>query len=120
VNQKGYGIAVFWEKAISTHRLAYALANDGVPLGKHVLHHCDNPPCCNPSHLWVGTNQENHWDKERKGRGNHATGDKNGSRKHPERMRKGSKHGRAKLTEEQVLEIRRRYSEKGVFQYQLA
>jgi hypothetical protein len=62
-----------------------------IPPGMHVLHHCDNPPCINPSHLFLGTQADNMRDKEQKGRGNHP---------------QGERHGRAKLTEADVLMIR--------------
>src|SRR5580704_8040718 len=43
----------------STHRLAWELAYGPVPDGMNVLHHCDNPPCCEPTHLFLGTGQDN-------------------------------------------------------------
>ncbi len=54
---------------VFAHRLAYMTAH-GVDLPKEVLvlHHCDNPPCCNPAHLRPGTNAENHRDMEIRGR----------------------------------------------------
>lgn len=42
-----------------SHVVAYALAKGSVPAGAHVLHSCDNPSCCNPDHLRVGTHAEN-------------------------------------------------------------
>ena len=41
------------------HRMAWILANGEIPEGKYVCHHCDNPPCCNPDHLYIGTQVEN-------------------------------------------------------------
>ena len=51
-----------------THRLAYEWVYGPIPAGMHVLHRCDNPPCCNPAHLFLGTERDNALDKCRKGR----------------------------------------------------
>ena len=64
---KGYG-QIWSGKQIRTHRLAWELANGPIPDGIHVLNHCDNPPCCNPEHLFLGTNADNVADKITKGR----------------------------------------------------
>lgn len=51
------------------HRAAWMLANERtIPDGMCVCHTCDNPPCCNPSHLWLGTQTENIADRQAKGR----------------------------------------------------
>lgn len=77
----------------------------GYPLapGELACHTCDNPPCCNPVHLFAGTHKDNADDMIRKGRG--ITGDR-----HPHRTRgtaaRGEQNGRVKLTTEQVLSIR--------------
>lgn len=75
------------------HRFAYILANGPLPRGMHVCHSCDNPPCCNPAHLWAGTAGENIRDMTAKGRGvpPHFVGEV---------------HPSAKLTEAQALSIR--------------
>ncbi len=51
-----------------SHRLAWELTNGPIPEGKLVMHTCDNPPCCNPAHMRLGTNKDNAHDKLRKGR----------------------------------------------------
>jgi hypothetical protein len=61
---KGYG-----QLRIGVHRLAWELANGPIPEGMQVLHRCDNPRCCNPDHLMLGTQAENMADMRRKGRG---------------------------------------------------
>jgi hypothetical protein len=71
----GYG--VFHDETGQTvlaHRYAYALMIGEVPLGRCVLHRCDNPPCVNPVHLWTGTNHDNVIDSCRKGRRRRARG----------------------------------------------
>lgn len=50
------------------HRLAWELTYGAIPERGHVLHSCDNPPCCNPSHLFLGTPKVNALDRSAKGR----------------------------------------------------
>jgi hypothetical protein len=83
-----------WPRSIRAHRMAYALHNGERPGEHHVLHSCDNPACCNPAHLRLGTPADNGKDKAERGRAN------------PPR---GSQHTHARLTEEQVREIRARF-----------
>jgi len=51
------------------HRVAYLLSRGVLPEGRRVLHRCDNPPCCRPDHLFVGTQRDNLRDMLAKGRG---------------------------------------------------
>lgn len=81
VESDGYGRFVFQKKRVRSHRVAYELAKGAVPEGLVVMHSCDNPVCCNPAHLSVGTSQENTADKIAKGRGNAPKGEAVGSAK---------------------------------------
>ena len=81
--EKGYGIIGVDRKKVRTHRYSYEISIG--PVGDlHVCHRCDNPACVNPSHLFLGTNEDNHNDK----------------------MAKGSAKGPSKLTDEDCQFIR--------------
>lgn len=69
-NAKGYGRLTSGRGInLKAHRVAFALSNGGiVDDDTNVLHRCDNPPCCNPSHLFIGTAKDNTEDMIRKGR----------------------------------------------------
>jgi hypothetical protein len=95
--RQGYGSMSLNGRQVLAHRIVYELAT-GVPPGDLVvMHSCDNPPCCNPAHLSLGTVGDNVRDAWSKGRQFRAS---------------GSLHGEAKLTEDAVREIRQR-SERG-------
>jgi hypothetical protein len=55
----GYGFISRNHRHVGTHRVAWELTNGPIPDGLWVLHRCDNPPCCNPAHLWLGTVADN-------------------------------------------------------------
>lgn len=162
LSSNGYGKIKINRRTIGAHRIAYFLHYKIDPLGKLVCHHCDNPACCNPYHLFLGTYQDNRNDCVKKKR--HAFGDKNGVRLHPEclkrgnehwthkhpekllrgnnhwtrkfphlvkrgdiagphlhpeRMARGEKNGSAKLTDKQILKIRKQFASGKIEQKQL-
>jgi hypothetical protein len=63
-----YGCFYVARRRVWAHRYSWELAHGTVPAGLSVLHHCDNPPCVRPAHLWVGTAMDNAHDRDRKGR----------------------------------------------------
>lgn len=70
-----YGRFFFLGKRYSAHRFMWELYyNAIVPIGLFVLHRCDNPPCVNPEHLFLGTAKANAEDRQAKGRGNAVRG----------------------------------------------
>ncbi|MBY6005380.1 HNH endonuclease [Salipiger bermudensis] len=89
----GYGRFAIKETPNLAHRVSWRLAHGEDPGPKHVLHSCDNPGCVRPSHLRLGTHDDNMADKMSRGRHVYGTS-------------KGEAHGCSKLTAAQVLEIR--------------
>lgn len=79
----GYGRAMYRRRRIPAHRYAFMLANNIEHLEKwqFVCHKCDNPPCCNPNHLFLGTQADNMQDMLSKGRDNYCRGERSPSRK---------------------------------------
>jgi hypothetical protein len=73
------------------HRWSYKHFKGPIENGLYVCHKCDNPPCCNPDHLFLGTPKDNILDAKQKGR--LATGDKHGTHTHPESRTVGLRNG---------------------------
>lgn len=112
-NKKRFGYGVFFNNGrnILAHRVSYVLRHGPIPEGKIILHSCDNPSCVNPDHLSAGTYAENSRQREEKGRSNRPCGKNHFLKKDPSRILKGSKHGRSKLVESDVLQIRKLHKE---------
>lgn len=143
---EAYGHFDALNTTLIAHRVAFELCVRPLVPGELVCHRCDNPPCCNPDHLFVGTHLDNNRDRHAKGRSapiqrpgpsQVSRGDDHYARKHPERLARGERHGskthperlprgddhharrhpervargsdspRAKLTEDQVRDIKR-------------
>lgn len=91
-----------------THRLAMSLhLGRDLAAEECVLHRCDNPPCCNPTHLFLGDRNDNAKDKVAKGR------QRNG-------IVPGERHGMSKMTDDDVRELRRSYAAHEASQPELA
>src|SRR6185437_15023961 len=88
---------------ITAHRYAWIRRHGPIPPGLCVLHRCDNPPCVNVEHLFIGTQTDNMADMKRKSR-----------------QAKGRRFPQAKLSPESVAEIRSRYASGGVTHQTLA
>lgn len=110
-NQKGYGFIREGGKNVLTHRASYAAMVGPIPDGLWVLHRCDVPSCVNPAHLFVGTRQDNMIDCGQKKRNALQIDPSKSFFATPEgkkRRAKGERHGSAKITSEQAIEIRTR------------
>ena len=99
-NRDGYGMLRWGGKMTGAHRIAYLLTHGSIPATfegakSAIIHTCDNPACCNPAHLLLRNHLANMRDKKKKGRN-----------RMPEPT-PGEKNFHAKLTEKQVLSIRR-------------
>jgi hypothetical protein len=72
---EGYGVIFRDGRPALAHRVSWELHNGPIPDGLGVLHRCDNPPCVNPRHLFVGSNADNNRDKISKGRSGCVSGE---------------------------------------------
>lgn len=91
MNKNGYIYIWLNGKNKRLHRVIYEMHNGPIPEGMFVCHTCDNRACCNPAHLFIGTPQDNMTDRNIKNR-----------------QAKGESQGSAKLTANNVFEIRER------------
>lgn len=96
LSDDGYGMFNYNRKRFLAHRFSWFLHRGAWPTKPYVCHHCDNPKCVNPDHLFEGTAYDNNHDAISKGRIRHW--------------------GRPKITPEQVVEIRNLYAS-GKFSY---
>lgn len=99
----GYGVIHAHGRLKAAHRVSYELHVGEIPKGMCILHSCDDPRCVNPDHLSLGTRADNCRDKVNKGRHAH-----------------GETHGNAALTDAQVVELRRLYTEEHISYDELA
>lgn len=99
-----FGYGQFWDneagRSVSSHTFAYKITKGDIPKDKVVRHSCDNPACCNPNHLLLGTPAENNHDMKVRGRAKPGLKDK------PERSSKYEEHYLSKFTNEEVKQLR--------------
>ena len=104
VDAKDYGELRIRRKRVRAHRLSWSFHVGEIPVGQFVLHHCDNPRCVRPDHLFLGSHADNVQDRVNKRRS--AYGERNGMHTHPESRTCGERNGSSKLTNIKVAEIR--------------
>ncbi len=97
LNTQGYGQMNVGGNPYLAHRIVYELTYNQIPYKLCVLHSCDNPKCCNPEHLFIGSRDDNNKDKKNKGRSYHPN-------------HKGELNQTSKLTCKDIKEIRNLYS----------
>ena len=96
----GYG-CFSWIKTVLAHRMSFGISRGYFPTGLHVCHKCDNKRCVRPDHLFSGTARDNLLDLNQKGRASKVR------KMPPESICRGANHGRSKLRDNDIREIRR-------------
>ena len=114
-SKDGYGIVQVRKKdrgrmKIRAHRASFMVYRGEIPDGLCVLHTCDNPPCVNPDHLFLGTKLDNSQDMIRKGRQICVPREKTWAVRNPHLVVRGEASPEAKLTESQVRSLRAMYA----------
>jgi hypothetical protein len=104
LDNDGYGMLYFQKKTWRAHRLSWTIVHGEIPKGMFICHTCDNPSCININHLFLGTPNDNVQDMISKGR---------------KVVNSSTSHYNCKLTDNQVREIRERYSKGGCTQKKL-
>lgn len=108
-NRDGYGKIVYFSGGVTqywqVHRFVWSQLKGPIPDKLLVCHTCDNPPCVELSHLFLGTDADNARDKTEKGRTPH--GAVHAFVRRPELVRSGTRHHNARLTPADVVEIRK-------------
>lgn len=103
-DKNGYGFFKLYPLMLKAHRVSWEYRHGPIPKGLFVLHRCDNPPCVNPAHLFLGTARDNSRDMFSKGRG--ITGDQSWTRQRPESVPYGQRVGTAKLRDVDIPIVR--------------
>ena len=103
LDDNGYGM---FRSSVRAHRAVWAAQHGPIPKGLLICHHCDNPPCVRPDHLFLGTIRDNNLDRHAKGRSKN--------------LDRGESHPMAKLSAQQVVEMRALYNRRSHDWNQLA
>lgn len=95
-NPRGYGHFSIKHQMVKAHRYSWTIQNGEIPAGMVICHRCDNPPCVNPNHLFMATQEDNVHDMENKGRRVTV-------------VKHGEESTNAKLNKALVIEMRQKY-----------